>query len=113
MKTRTVDKNWDWEFGRGVNDYADESLSIGYSVKMKILSWFRDCFFDANAGIDWKNLLGEKQSKEEIDSAIKKILSTEDGVKDVSFFESSISGRKYNLTARIITIYEETIEVRI
>lgn len=113
MKFRVLDSNWDWNYGRGIQDYASASLAIAYDIKTKILSWYRDCFFAMEDGIDWKNILGSKVSKEDADAAIKKIIATEDGVSELLFFDSSVEQRKYQCTARYKDIYGETIEVRI
>lgn len=113
MRFRTLDGNWDWNFGRGLSDYSDEAISIAYDVKSKILSWYGDCFFDADAGIDWKNILGTKDQKETLDLSIKRIILEEENVTELTFFESSIIDRKYTCTARFKTIYNETIEVKI
>lgn len=113
MTIRTTNTDWDWKFGHGKSDYANRSLAIAYSIKMKILSWYGDCFFAVQEGIDWKNLLGQKGTKNEIDSEIKRIIATEEGVTEISYFDSSLENRDYHLTARIKTIYNETIEVRV
>lgn len=113
MKFRTLDSNHDWNFGKGIQDYASDSLAISYSIKTKILSWYRDCFFDMETGVDWKNILGSKVSKNDADSAIKQIVSTEEGVTDIVFFESSVANRIYTCTIRLKTIYQDTIEVKI
>lgn len=113
MRFRTLDNNWDFNFGKGVQDYATESMAIAYSIKTKILSWYKDCFFDMEEGVDWKNILGSKVSKGDADSAIKKIIVTEEGVTELVYFESSLDGRNYSCTARIKTVYNETIEVKI
>lgn len=113
MRTRTVDGNWDWRFGRGNNDYADDALGVAYTVKMKILSWFKDCFFAMEDGIDWKNILGNKLSKEDADRSIKEIILTEPEITDLVYFDSSVSDRIYHATVRFKTVYNETIEVKI
>ena len=113
MKFRTLDSNWDWRFGKGLSDYSDNSIAIAYDIKTKILSWLGDCFFYATAGIDWKNILGSKYQKDTLDSEIKKIIVNEYGVIEMSFFESYIENRKYGCTAKLKTIYNETIEVKI
>lgn len=113
MKTRTVDNNWDFNFGRGLQDYADESLGVAYTVKMKILSWYKDCFFAMEDGVDWKNILGSKTSKEQADAAIKQIIQSEPEITDLTFFESSVTDRVYTANIRFKTIYGETIEVKI
>ena len=113
MKTRTVDGNWDWRFGKGLNDYSQESLNVAYAVKMKVLSWYRDCFFAMEDGIDWKNILGNKRSKEEADISIKDIVQTEPEITELVYFDSSVEDRKYSCTIKFKTIYGETIEVNI
>ena len=113
MKTRTVDSNWDWNWGKGIQNYADDSLGVAYTVKMKILSWYKDCFFEMDAGIDWKNIIGSKTTKQQADTAIKEIIQTEPEILDLTFFESSVVDRVYTATIRFKTIYGETIEVRI
>lgn len=113
MKFRVLDSNWDWNFGKGQNDYTSDSLAIAYDIKTKILSWYKDCFFSMEEGIDWKNILGSKISKSDADAAIKKIIVTEEGVVELTFFESSIEQRNYHCTARYKDIYGETIEVKI
>jgi len=113
MKTRATDNSWDWRFGKSNQDYADDALGVAYTVKMKILSWFKDCFFDQDAGIDWKNILGSKTTKEEADVSIKEIIQTEPEITELTFFESEVVDRVYTATIRFKTIYGETIEVKI
>lgn len=112
-KTRATDKNWDWKFGKGMQDYADNSLGVAFTVKMKILSWYKDCFFEMDAGIDWKNILGAKATKEEADTAIKEIIKTEPEILELTYFDSQVVDRVYTATIRFRTIYGETIEVKI
>lgn len=113
MRTRTVDGNWDWRFGKGLNDYADDALGVAYTVKMKVLSWYKDCFFSMGDGIDWKNILGQKTTKELADESIKNIINSEPEITELVYFDSSVKDRKYTCTIRFKTIYGETIEVKI
>lgn len=113
MRFRALDSNWDWKFGKGIGSYSGDTQAIAYDVKSKILSWVGDCFFDAQAGIDWKNILGSKDQKSQLDDAIKKIIVEEYGIIELSYFESEISDRTYHCTVRFKTIYNETIEVKI
>lgn len=113
MRVRALDNNWDFNFGRSRQDYASESLATAYDVKQKILCWFNDCFFDMQSGIDYKNLLGRKGGKQTIDNAIKKILAVQPDIIEITFFDSSVTDRKYSLTARFKTVYGETIEVKV
>jgi hypothetical protein len=113
MKVRALDGNWDFMFGKGKQCYATESLATAYDAKQKILSWYNDCFFDMQSGIDYKNLLGSKNGKIELDNSVKKILAVQPDIVEITYFESSVYGRQYHLTARFKTIYGETIEVKV
>ena len=88
MKTRTVDSNWDWRFGKGLNDYADDALGVAYTVKMKVLSWYKDCFFAMEDGVDWKNILGSKSTKEMADESIRDIIRSEPEITELVYFDS-------------------------
>lgn len=113
MRVRALDENWDWKFGQSKQCYATESLGTAYDVKQKILCWFNDCFFDMQTGIDYKNLLGSKGGKEQLDNSVKKIIVTNPDIIEMTYFESSVTERNYTATIRFKTIYGETIEVRI
>ena len=113
MRFRVLDSNWDWCRGRVQNDYASGSLAVSYDLKTKILSWLNDCFFDMSAGLDWQKYLGGKIQKSEIDTAIKNTIVSNEEVAEIVYFDSSVSNRKYGCTARIKTIYGDTIEVKI
>lgn len=113
MLFRTLDENWDWQFGRGRNDYASDSLYVAFDLKTKILSWINDCFFSMSSGINWKKYLGGKIQKSEIDSAVKDQIIFTEQVAEIVYFESSVANRTYTCTARVKTIYGDTIEVKI
>lgn len=60
MIVRTIDGNNDWLFGKGRNDYLSGLNAIEQNINTRLGSFLADCFFDLGAGIDWFNLLGEK-----------------------------------------------------
>lgn len=113
LRVRTLDNDWDFQFGRSKQDYAKESLATAYDVKQKIQCWYNDCFFDMLEGIDYKNLLGEKGGKSQIDASIQKIIAVQPDIIELVYFESSVADRKYTATIRFKTVYNETIEVKI
>ena len=113
MRVRALDENWDFKFGKSKQDYASESLATAYDVKQKILCWYNDCSFDMQSGIDYKNLLGSKNGKNQLDNSVKKILLVQPDIIEITYFESSIIDRKYSLLTRFKTVYNETIEVKI
>lgn len=113
MRIRVLDENWDWKYGRSENDYASEALAVAYDLKTKIWSWYGDCFFDQEAGIDWLNRLGSKDQKEFLDGDLKKIASTQQYVTEIVSFESTLEERIYHAQMVVKTVFNKTIEIRI
>ena len=60
MRVRALDSNHDWTFGRGKNDYFSSRNAVKQNIKTRVLSFYNDCFFALNDGIDWFALLGTK-----------------------------------------------------
>lgn len=58
MKVRTLDSNGDFTFGAGLNNYATNQIAAQLLLRMNLLSFYGDCFFDVNAGIPWLQYLG-------------------------------------------------------
>lgn len=57
MIIRRVDASNDWNFGHGLSDYAQAEAAVEQNISSRVLSWVNDCFFDLNAGVDWRNRL--------------------------------------------------------
>ena len=63
MKIRKIDAEGDWMWGKGMSSYAVDEAAIEQNVKTRILSWVGDCFFDMQAGIDYKNRIDVRQQQ--------------------------------------------------
>lgn len=63
MIIRKVDEQNDWNFGKGLADYARDELAIQENVKTRLLSWVGDCFCALQEGVDWKHRLDIGQEK--------------------------------------------------
>lgn len=109
MRVRTIDKKGDWNFGHGQSDYATQAAAIALDVKLKIREWYEDCFFDMNAGIDWKTRMGKHNQKDLLDADIKRIASSVEGVMSIVNFESTCAGRQYTCTFGIYQPYSTDI----
>lgn len=59
-RVRQIDVDHNWLYGKGQNDYVRGNQAIGQNINTRLNSFLGDCFFDLSAGIDWFNLLGEK-----------------------------------------------------
>lgn len=90
MKVRAIDKQGDWDFGKGRQSYKTDLDAIMQLNVTHIRSWYLNCFFDLLAGIDWKNLLGQKQTAPKIRDAVRKELLKIDGVTSVLNISLSI-----------------------
>jgi hypothetical protein len=60
MIVRSIDGNNDWNFGRGLASYRRDQDAVAQNIKTRLQSFLNDCFFAADQGIDWFNLLGSK-----------------------------------------------------
>ncbi len=103
---RALDANGDWTFGTGRNSYKARQAAVAQRIKSRLLSFFQDCFFDADAGIDWFRFLGAKDQiglKLAISSTI---LNTPEVTKLLQVsFSLNADTREFNLQYQIQTVY--------
>ena len=66
MKVRALNDKHDWVFGKGLQGYKQNREAVKQRIKTHLLSFYYDCFFDLEFGIDWKNFWGSKNKKNEI-----------------------------------------------
>lgn len=90
MKVRAIDDKGDWDFGQGRQSYKQDLDAIMQLNVTHIRSWYLDCFFDMTAGIDWKNLLGAKQTETKIKDSVRRELLKIDGVTGVVNISMSV-----------------------
>ena len=82
MIFRQLDVNSDWTFGKGTSNYARDQAALALNIKTAVQSWVGDCFFDLQAGIDWKQRLGAGQ-QQALDQELQSLLLRIDGVTEV------------------------------
>lgn len=105
MIIRALDTNHDFTFGRGKNSYLSKQLAIAENIDTRLLSFFNDCFFDTQAGIDWFRLLGTKSTEQEIILSCRRVILQSYGVVRVNRFSVSYTGRNLRLEYNIDTIF--------
>lgn len=105
MTFRALDINHDWEYGAGRANYVSENDEIALNLKTRLLSFWQNCFFDLETGIDWFNLLEYNQLDNIQDAIRATIIETEGvtGINDIQVVQQS--GRKLNVTYDINTTY--------
>lgn len=105
MIVRSLDGNHDWNFGKGKNDYYRNNDAVTQNIDTRLLSFKNDCFFDANAGIDWWNLLGSKNLPA-IKLAVTSIILNTEGVTGLIELSVNLSDtREVEITYRVTTVY--------
>lgn len=111
MKFRNIDSNGDWNFGKGLQNYVSESTAIILDLRTRLYCFLNDCFWDRNSGIDWFNLLSQKNNSNILGLEIKRIINSTDGITAINNFEViyDTTTRKYSLTCNVDTIYSSNI----
>lgn len=109
MIFRNLDTNGDWCFGRGKNDFLTTVSAIKMNIRTRILSWFGDCFFAQNEGIDWYNRMGKTNQRTLLEDDIKRVIVQSYGVAELVSFESSLEDRVLTAEYVVKTIYGEEI----
>jgi hypothetical protein len=105
MIVRALDGNHDWTFGKGRNSYKSNNDAIVQNINTRLNSFVGDCFFDANFGIDWWNLLGAK-SQIAIELAITTIILNTDGVTGLAQLSVTLdTSRKVTIVYQVVTVY--------
>lgn len=105
MNFRSLDASGDWTWGNGRQNYAQGQAAIAFSIQTRLNSFLNDCFFDAEAGIDWFNLLGSKNISALIFS-IRSIIIATPGVSSITDLSSDLDvNRKLSLKYAVTTVY--------
>jgi hypothetical protein len=116
MIIRALDStNKDWTFGVGKHNYFFDQNAIAQNIETRLLSFYRDCFFDRDAGVDWFRLLGTKTTEQEITLSCRRIILQSYGVVKINSLSVSYTGRRLFITYDIDTIftskYSQSVEV--
>jgi hypothetical protein len=105
MIVRALSSSGDFTFGNSQSDYISANAAIEQCIQTALNSFLGNCFFAANAGIDWYNLLGGKNELA-ISLAINTTILGVQGVTGI--LQTSINlGTNRNLTIQysVTTVY--------
>jgi hypothetical protein len=107
MIIRAVDSNNDWTFGKGKASYKTAQLALNQNLKTKLQEWKGDCFFDINAGVDWKNRLAKRSQVTPLQTEIRTVILKVDGVTEVVNLDLNFNSNSRNLKLNysVKTIY--------
>ena len=95
---RALDSDSDWNFGKGKQDLLANDDAILLNIKTRLQSFYNDCFFDTDFGIDWFNLLEKGQATKLLNS-ISSVIASTIGVSQVVSVEPL-----FEPTSRVLTI---------
>lgn len=72
-------------------------------------------FLNTQHGVPyWQSILGKKTSKAAVDLILQQKILAENGVKELTYFKSTLVNRKYELTFKVkVTTGEETTPITI
>jgi hypothetical protein len=112
MIVRGLDENGDWTFGKGKSSYKESQLALSQNLKTRLLEWKGDCFFNNDAGVDWKNRLAKRSQVEPLRDEIRTVILKTDGVTEVINLDLDFNSTSRNLTVNysVKTIYSAEAE---
>ena len=110
MKTRALDINNDFTFGRGKGNYKKDSLAVAQNIQTNLALFKNECFFDMDSGVDWYNLLGYKDLINLRLAIATTILNTENvlGLRQLNL-NLDRTTRKLTITYSVQTVYSTFI----
>lgn len=111
MKYRTLDKNWDYTFGHGLQNYLKGSEAVAQAIKSRLWLLYGEWWEDREDGLPlFERILATSGSDANIDAVngiIRDRIEGTEGVLNVISFESDYKDRIYSFTARVNTRYGE------
>lgn len=111
MIVSVLDKNNDWTFGRGRNNYITGGAAIAQKVKCRIRSFKYDNPLNMDENIDWMYLLSEKNTEREILREIERVTLATDGVMRIIDLSMNVDkrNRRQDIELRIETVFDEQV----
>jgi len=115
MRTRRLDADGDWTFGRGRSSYASKSECVRQKVKTRLLSLKQDWFLNLDHGLDWSGNMARRGSRVKLESDIRSCILQTDGVKALTAFDTQYmpKTRKLTVAATFTDIYGTESEVTV
>ena len=101
----------DWQFGQGLSNYTTANNAIALNIQTALKTFLGDAFWQANFGVDWINLLGNKNTEASILSQTRAIIAGCYGVVQINSvnYNLNTTTRQLTLTYTISTIYSSNV----
>jgi len=106
-----ISSSGDWLFGQGLASYATGNNAIALNIQTALNTFLNDAFWYTNFGIDWINLLGNKNTENAILAQTRNIISNCYGVISINSVSANLNNttRQLTLTYNISTIYSSSV----
>ena len=107
MRVSGLNKENDWQFGRGKANYLSASAAIGQNIVTRLRSFKRDWYLDGDANVDWLKLLGTRGIRvETIRRQIERVVRQTEGVARVDRIVADL-----NRATRTLTVTVDAVDV--
>jgi|FreactcultureFD7_1027221.scaffolds.fasta_scaffold02403_3 hypothetical protein len=106
-----ISSSGDWNFGQGLSSYFTGNAAIAANIKTALNTFLGDAFWQANFGVDWINLLGNKNTEQSIISQTRAIIANCYGVVQINSINYNLDSlrRQLTLSYTISTIYSSNV----
>ena len=101
MSVRRLDKNHDWTFGQGKQNYAIKSEAIAQTVKCRILSFKNDWFLNTEHGIAWFDFMEKGTNLDLVKSELISAVLDVDEVEEITNYNATLNRETRKFTAQI------------
>lgn len=83
--------------------------TVAQRLRIRLLTFQNEWFADTGYGIPYyQRILGKKPTKSALDQIFQQAILEERGVREITYYESSLSGRNYSVVFRVKTREGET-----
>jgi hypothetical protein len=108
MRVRAQDAYGDMTFGRGVQNFLiNTPAAVAQLVLTRLLLLQGEWFLNVFAGMPWGTQVFGKNSEKTYDAAIKQCILNTQGVRQITKYQSALSGRSLTISATLDTDYGE------
>ena len=100
-----------WKNGPLTPSYTTQSRVdvVAQRLIIRLRNFRGEWFLDTSYGVPYWSFLGKKVKKSSVDLIFQREILAENGVKELTFFESTFENRKYTLSFRVkVTTGDET-----
>ena len=100
-----------WRNGHLTPSYTTQSRVdvVAQRLLIRLRNFEGEWFLDTSYGVPYWSILGHKIKKSAVDLIFQREILAENGVKELTFFESTFENRKYSLSFRVkVTTGEES-----